>query len=34
MMDVTVYAYRDGISLVRIDSVVNAGGSRNLMNIR
>lgn len=31
MIDVTVYAYRDGSSLVRINSVANVGGSRNLM---
>jgi len=34
MIDVTVYAYRDGKSLVRIDSVANAKGSRNLMTLR
>lgn len=34
MIDVTVYAYRDGKSLVRIDSVANANGSRNLMTLR
>lgn len=34
MIDVTVYAYRDGKALVRINSVVNTNGSRNLMTLR
>ena len=34
IIDLTIYAYRDGKSLVRIDSVANVRGSRNLMTLR
>lgn len=34
LIDVTVYAYRDGKALVRINSVANANGSRNLTTLR
>ena len=34
MIEVTAYAYRDGKSFVRINSVTNAKGSRNLMTLR
>jgi len=32
-IDVTVYVYRNGKALVRIGSVANSGGSRNLMTL-